>query len=91
MAEYRALVRALEILAEMGARRAEFLMDSELIVRQLEGRYRVRNPKLAGLFDQVRKALRTLDQADFRHIPRQENTRADALANQALDRENEAL
>jgi ribonuclease HI len=86
VAEYRAVVRALELLAELGARRAEFLLDSELIVRQLEGRYRVRNPRLRDLFDAVQSGLRTLAAATFRHVPREENTRADALANRALDR-----
>jgi ribonuclease HI len=87
VAEYRALLRALQMLAELGVRCAEFLLDSELIVRQLEGRYRVRNPKLKELYAQVRGRLESLEKATVRHVPRAQNERADALANQALDRE----
>jgi ribonuclease HI len=87
VAEYRAVVRALELLAELGARRAEFLLDSELIVRQIEGRYRVRNPRLQELFAVVVRGLGELSHATFRHVPRAENTRADALANRALDQD----
>ena len=86
VAEYRAVIRALELLADLGARRVEFLLDSELIVRQLEGAYRVRNPKLKDLYEAVRRGLGGLS-ATFRHIPREENTRADGLANEALDRD----
>jgi ribonuclease HI len=87
VAEYRAVVRALELLAELGARRAEFLLDSELIVRQLEGRYRVRNPKLQELFAAVKRGAGALSHVTFRHVPRAENTRADGLANRALDQD----
>jgi ribonuclease HI len=87
VAEYTAVVRALELLARLGARRAEFLLDSELIVRQLEGRYRVRNPRLQELFAAVKRGLAGLDAVTVRHVPRAQNTRADALANRALDQD----
>lgn len=87
VAEYRAVVRALELLAGLGARRAEFLLDSELIVRQIEGRYRVRNPRLQELFATVKRGLAGLDAVTVRHVPREQNTRADALANRALDQD----
>jgi len=86
VAEYRALIRALELLRDLGARRAEILLDSELIVRQMEGVYRVRNPNMKTLYDQVQRLLRGFLEIRFRHVPREENVRADALANEALDR-----
>ncbi len=86
VAEYRALVRALELLAELDARRVEFLLDSELIVRQMNGQYRVKDAKMKVLHAEVRRGLTRFTETVFRHVPRAENVRADALANQALDR-----
>jgi ribonuclease HI len=86
VAEYRALAKALEMLADLGASRAEFLLDSELIVRQMNGEYRVRDPKMQKLHAEVSRRLTRFTEARFRHVPRAENKRADALANQALDR-----
>lgn len=88
VAEYRALIRALELLRELGARRAEILLDSELIVRHMDGTYRVRKPSMKDLYDRVRGLLPGFAEIRFRHVPREENTRADALANQALDAES---
>jgi ribonuclease HI len=85
VAEYRALLRALELLEGLGARRARFHLDSQLIVRQLNGQYRVKDPKMRDLYARVQGALRGLDEARFLHVPRAENTRADELANRALD------
>lgn len=87
VAEYRALIKALELLAGLGARTPEVLLDSELIVRQLRGTYRVRNPRMQELFDEVQTLLSRFTRVGFRHVPREQNRRADALANQALDRE----
>ena len=86
VAEYRAVIQGLEMLQGLGGRRAEFLLDSQLVVRQLTGVYRVRDPKMARLHDEVRRLASRLGEITFRHVPRRENTRADALANQALDR-----
>lgn len=86
VAEYRALIRALELLRDLGARRAVILLDSELIVRQMDGTYRVRNPRMKDLYDEVQDLLPAFSEIRFRHVPREENTRADALANEALDR-----
>jgi ribonuclease HI len=90
VAEYRALIRALELLEDLGAAAAEFRLDSELIVRQLEGRYKVRDAKMKRLFSEVTARLQRLDAYTVHHVPRAENARADALANLALDREAEA-
>jgi ribonuclease HI len=86
VAEYTAVIRALEMLAERGARRVELLLDSELIVRQLQGSYRVKSPNMEPLHAAARRLLARYDQVVIRHVPRAENRRADALANQALDR-----
>ena len=87
VAEYAALERSLELLADLGARAADFRLDSELIVRQLEGRYRVKDPKMRAAYERVKRALHGLESWSIRHVPRAENARADELANQALDRE----
>jgi ribonuclease HI len=85
-AEYRAAIAGLEAALALGARDVELRMDSELVVRQLEGRYRVRNPGLKRLFART-KDLRWRF-ASFRAVavPRAENPLADKLANDALDR-----
>lgn len=85
VAEYRALVRALEMLRELDAHAADFRMDSELIVRQMNGQYKVRDAKMLVLYDRVRAGLLHLRAFSFAHVPREANKRADALANQALD------
>jgi ribonuclease HI len=86
VAEYRALLEAVHLLEGLGARRVEFLLDSELIVRQMNGEYRVRDPKMRDLYAKVQAGLGSFTQISFIHVPRRENTRADALANEALDR-----
>jgi ribonuclease HI len=86
VAEYQAVIRALEILADRGARRIELLLDSELVVRQLQGAYRVKSPRMGPLHAAVRRLLAGFDQVTIRHVRREENRRADALANEALDR-----
>lgn len=86
VAEYRAAIAGIEAALALGARDVELRMDSELVVRQLDSRYRVRNPGLKRLFARM-KDLRWRF-ASFRAtaIPRQDNALADKLANQALDR-----
>lgn len=86
VAEYRALLKAISLLTELEANRVEFLMDSELIVRQMKGQYRVRDAKLRRLYEQARRGLVSFAEVVFRHVPRRENARADGLANEALDR-----
>jgi ribonuclease HI len=85
VAEYRALLRGLEEAAALGARRVQILSDSELVVRQLSGRYRVRSPALAALHRDALTRMRRFDRVSIRHVPRAENRGADALANRALD------
>jgi ribonuclease HI/probable phosphoglycerate mutase len=83
-AEYRAAIAALEAALALGARRVELRMDSELVVRQMSGRYRVRNPRLARLYARMLALRQRFDELVVRHVPRTENRLADELASQAL-------
>lgn len=89
-AEYRALLRGLELAKECGAKQIEIRSDSELLTLQLRGAYRVRAANLRPLYDQARRALGQFGKVAIRHIPRRQNARADHLANQALDRDRSA-
>ena len=85
VAEYRGLIAGIEAALALGARRVEVRMDSELIVRQAIGRYRVKNPGLIPLHNRVLALRSRFDEVVVRHVPRAQNKVADALANQALD------
>lgn len=86
-AEYRALIRGLELATELGAHSLEVRLDSELLVRQLEGRYRVRNAALRPLHERARALLAGFPRVRLRHVPRGGNEEADRLASQAAARE----
>ena len=86
VAEYRGLIAALEAALALGAKRLEARLDSELIVRQAIGRYKVKNPGLIPLHNRVVGLRSRFDEVVFKHVPRAQNKRADALANRALDR-----
>lgn len=88
-AEYMALIVALEYLKDSRPSEAEFCLDSELVVRQLNGRYKVKEPRLKALHGQVTLLLNAVPNHTIRHVPREENARADALANEALDAEGD--
>jgi len=85
-AEYQAAIAGLEAALALGASCVSLRMDSELVVRQLEHRYRVRNPRLLPLFARLMELRRRFAAFDVDSIPRVMNKRADQLANQALDR-----
>ena len=84
VAEYRALLLGIERARELGAGELDLVGDSELIVRQLRGEYRVKDPALRELHAQVRHALEG-QRWTIRHVRREENAAADALVNAALD------
>jgi probable phosphoglycerate mutase len=87
VAEYTAVVRAVGLALELGARRLELLLDSKLIVEQISGRWRVKDAKLRVLWADVLKQLRTLpDGWTAAHVPRAQNSLADAMCNEAIDR-----
>lgn len=85
VAEYRALIKGLELAIPHHPNRLVCHMDSELIVKQLSGEYRVKMPTLQPLFDEIKRLSDELPDVVFKHIPRSDNYRADALVNQALD------
>jgi ribonuclease HI len=85
VAEYRALLLGIELAAGLGANEIELVGDSELIVRQVKGEYRVKDARLQGLNAEVRAALEPFDSWSIRHVRRDENAEADALVNAALD------
>ena len=84
-AEYRAVIAALERAIELGAKEVHLNSDSELIVKQVNGRYRVKNRGLKPLHQEVQQLLSRLEGFTIGHIPRSQNTEADKLANRALD------
>lgn len=89
VAEYRALIAALTEARKLGARRIVVRGDSELIIRQMRGEYRVKNPDLRDLYEQAREILHEFEAARFEHNLRDRNELADRLANVAMDRKAE--
>lgn len=84
-AEYMALIEALKAAAEIGADVIEIFADSELMVSQVKGIYKVKNEGLRPLFEEVKSLLRKFSQCNIKHVPRERNREADKLANQAID------
>ncbi|MCD6501376.1 IMP dehydrogenase [bacterium] len=85
IAEYSALIAALELAVKLSAKRIEIRSDSLLLVRQMNGRYRVKSPKLRGLWERANELSAHFERCVFKHIPRTKNVEADKLANEALD------
>jgi ribonuclease HI len=84
-AEYMGLLAALEYARENGFRALEAISDSELLVRQIDGEYKVRSPILLDLYTHAKSLIRELDWFRIRHVRREKNREADRLANQAMD------
>ena len=85
VAEYEALLHALRYSLGRGARRVKVFSDSELVVRQMAGQYRVKHPDMQKLYAQARGLLGRFERVDIAHVRREQNKDADRLANQALD------
>lgn len=85
VAEYEALLLALDEAGKLKAADVAILSDSELLVRQVEGRYRVKHPRLAELHSQARDLMKAFPSFHIEHIGRERNRQADALANRAID------
>jgi ribonuclease HI len=83
-AEYRAIIAALEKAAELGVRQVEIRADSELVVRQLNGRYKVKKASLRTLYQEAVGLLGRFQGVTITSIPREQNKEADSLANAAL-------
>lgn len=84
-AEYRAALLGIELARELAADEVELVGDSQLIVRQVKGDYKVKQEHLKQLRDEVLAALKGFDSWSIRHVRRNENERADELLNEALD------
>lgn len=85
VAEYTALIRSLQDSLKLGAKRVTVFSDSELMVKQIKGEYRVKNPGLAPLYQQVAGLIAKFEAFEIIHIPREENKAADQLANIGID------
>ncbi len=86
VAEYYGLIAALDYAASEKIARLRVRSDSELLVRQMQGRYKVKSPDLRPLHERAQKLARALAYFAIEHIPREQNSEADELANIALDR-----
>lgn len=85
VAEYEALIWGLENVSAMGFRQVTVYADSELLVKQVNGAYRVKNEGLKPLFARAVKLLRSFDAFKVVHVRREQNADADEMANQAMD------
>ena len=85
VAEYTALLRALDHAHQLGGTDLTVNCDSELLVKQINGLYRVKNPALKELYSQAMNRVRTFDRVKVKHVYRDQNTTADRLVNEALD------
>jgi len=90
VAEYAALLAALEYALSAGASSLQVRSDSQLMVRQIQGRYKVKNAGLQPLFRRARELIGALERFRIEHVRREENKEADALANRAMDEEGDS-
>ena len=86
VAEYEGLIMGLEAAAKRGAQTLGVRLDSELLVKQLNGQYRVKSPHLRPLYQKAKSLLDRFADAEVMHVRREFNREADRLANQAMDR-----
>ncbi len=84
-AEYKAVVAAISKARELGAKEIDFFLDSQLVVEQLNGNYKVKNKDLAPLFVQIYNASLGFRKVRYTHVRREQNQEADKLVNMALD------
>jgi ribonuclease HI len=85
VAEYRALLLGIELAAALGATELELVGDSELVVKQVRGEYKVKDATMRELHAQVKQALKDFEGWSIRHVRREHNAEADRLVNEALD------
>lgn len=86
IAEYSALIRALEVAHTLKAQEVTLRTDSQLVYRQVIGQYKVRNEKLQGLCRRAQTLLKDFSAVDFKHIPREQNKEADQLASSSVQK-----
>jgi len=85
-AEYQGLIAALEYALQHGPKALKLISDSELLVRQIKGIYKVKNPTLQDLHGRAKELIAQLDWFSIGHAMREQNQEADQLANEAMDR-----
>ncbi len=85
VAEYRGLIEGLSRAATLGATQVEVVSDSELLVRQMNGQYRVKNEGLKPLYEEANQLARQFKKFSIRHVRREQNTLADEMANRAMN------
>jgi ribonuclease HI len=85
-AEYKGVLQAIKKAKELKAKEITFYLDSELIVKQMNGQYRVKNRDLIPLYMEIRKYILEFQKVEFNHVRREYNKEADALANMAMDK-----
>ena len=90
VAEYQALLAALEYAGRKQLQRLKIYCDSELVTKQMQGRYRVQSPDLKPLYERARELASRLDHFSIQHVPREQNREADRLVNEVLDRRESA-
>ena len=86
VAEYEALLAALDYCVKKKLSPVEILADSQLMIRQLSGQYKVKHPNMIPLYERAKEYLKHLKCEGFTHVPREENTHADRLSNEGIDR-----
>jgi ribonuclease HI len=91
VAEYQALLHALRFALDRGCRRVRIFSDSELVVKQISGAYKVKHPDMIPLHREASSLLRRFESASLSHVRRERNREADALANRALDERQSRL
>lgn len=87
VAEYKAVILALENAKELGAEEIDLFLDSELVQQQLSGIYKVKNPDLGKLFVKVWNLQQNFKKVKYVHVRREDNKEADKLVNEVLDQE----
>ena len=85
IAEYTAAIMGLEYAVQLGARRVKLFADSELLVKQINGKYKVKNEGLKPLHRKAKELIARIGSVEVEYIPREQNKEADALANKAID------
>ncbi len=85
VAEYQGLIAGLRAAVELGATEVDVRMDSKLVVEQMSGRWKIKHPAMQPLAQEAGRLVRQIGSVRFEWIPRLRNSRADALANQAMD------
>ncbi len=89
VAEYSGLIEGLSRAAELKLKHIDVFGDSELVIKQMKGVYKVKNEGLKPLWEQARAIVQEFDRVSFSHIPREENAHADKLYNKAIDKRRE--